>query len=385
MSFNVSGHNIFDIYVGNSKLDKIFVGEDLVYSSGPNYMPLCFEIASASVSTAQISFQRDETMGAVVETCKKYDLSSMVSLYPSYTDPSWLYSFDGNTWVQYEVGTNIVLGGSNSRKVYLKSAVDYTASETAPWNQVRVDTSSKFSTTYYSFLRFCSDAALNVSGVCNSILSDHNKKWNIDLRRCFLGLFAYAPIISAPELPALSLHDYSYGSMFFNCTSLTTPPILPALDLGSYCYSGMFSNCSALNYAPELPALNLASYCYRGMFEDAKVLVPPYLPATELAEHCYDSMFRKTLTSNPGKLTTVPKLLATDNLPAGAYYAMFESNVTSSETSTSTCPYAYRIPYTGTGTADPSAAMEPTSLMFGDSYRTPALNQTFYISVPVQQ
>jgi hypothetical protein len=36
--------------------------------------------------------------------------------------------------------------------------------------------------------------------------------------------------------------------MFYGCTSLTTAPALPATTLSNYCYQSMFRKCSRLNY-----------------------------------------------------------------------------------------------------------------------------------------
>ena len=54
--------------------------------------------------------------------------------------------------------------------------------------------------------------------------------------------------------------------MFQGCTSLTTAPELPATTLADSCYSSMFYVCSSLTQAPALPATTLADYCYYYMF-----------------------------------------------------------------------------------------------------------------------
>ena len=60
--------------------------------------------------------------------------------------------------------------------------------------------------------------------------------------------------------------------MFSNCTSLTTAPSLPATTLANYCYNSMFYDCKSLTTAPALPATTLASNCYNSMFYDCKSL-----------------------------------------------------------------------------------------------------------------
>ena len=56
--------------------------------------------------------------------------------------------------------------------------------------------------------------------------------------------------------------------MFSQCTSLVNVPhnLLPATTLADNCYSSMFYNCSSLVEAPELPAQTLVSNCYSSMF-----------------------------------------------------------------------------------------------------------------------
>ena len=95
------------------------------------------------------------------------------------------------------------------------------------------------------------------------------------------------------ELPATTLANDCYYSMFSGCTSLTAAPALPATTLAKTCYYGMFAGCTSLASAPALPATTLASGCYYNMFKDCSSLTTaPALPATTLASGwCYNSMF----------------------------------------------------------------------------------------------
>ena len=99
-------------------------------------------------------------------------------------------------------------------------------------------------------------------------------------------------LTNAPELPATTLAENCYHSMFQECTSLTTAPELPATTLATSCYSQMFYLCTGLITAPELPATTLASFCYQYMFLGCTSLTTaPTLPATTLASYCYNRMF----------------------------------------------------------------------------------------------
>ena len=67
-------------------------------------------------------------------------------------------------------------------------------------------------------------------------------------------------------LPATTLQESCYHSMFSKCTALTAAPALPATQLAAHCYNSMFNECTALTAAPVLPAKKLVMYCYYAMF-----------------------------------------------------------------------------------------------------------------------
>ena len=141
------------------------------------------------------------------------------------------------------------------------------------------------------------------------------------------GSFAYlfsgcTGLISAENLvlPATTLSDWCYYSMFYECSGLTTPPALPATTLSEWCYSWMFDGCTSLAFAPTLPATTLASHCYSTMFHRcASLTTAPQLPATTLAQACYANMFQDC-----DSLTVAPALPATNLTGAyGCYNLMF--------------------------------------------------------------
>lgn len=113
---------------------------------------------------------------------------------------------------------------------------------------------------------------------------------------CYEGMFyGCTNLTIAPELLATTLAFGCYSYMFWGCTSLTTAPELPATTLARNCYYCMFRDCTSMTTAPELPATTLASSCYNNMFYGCTNLTTaPALPATTLAESCYESMFEGT-------------------------------------------------------------------------------------------
>ena len=136
---------------------------------------------------------------------------------------------------------------------------------------------------------------------------------------CYSNMFyGCTSLTTAPVLPATTLLTYCYSNMFKGCTSLATAPVLPAAKLADYCYNSMFNGCTSLATAPALSATTLASNCYSGMFNGCTSLTTaPVLPATTLANNCYDSMFSGCTT-----LTTAPVLPAT-TLANNCYDSMF--------------------------------------------------------------
>jgi len=138
---------------------------------------------------------------------------------------------------------------------------------------------------------------------------------------CYSSMFQNCTnLTTVPELPATTLAPDCYIGMFYGCTSLTTLPegMLPATELAGSCYNAMFRGCTSLTTAPVLPATTLASGCYSFMFEGCSSLTTaPELPATTLTISCYCGMFQ-----NCTSLTTAPVLLA-ETLLSSSYARMF--------------------------------------------------------------
>ncbi len=62
-------------------------------------------------------------------------------------------------------------------------------------------------------------------------------------------------------LPATTLTDGCYNSMFYECTNLTAAPVLPATTLANGCYGNMFNGCSNLRYIKCLATDITADNC----------------------------------------------------------------------------------------------------------------------------
>lgn len=217
-------------------------------------------------------------------------------------NPSIQYSFDGDSWSDWNETTTITLENTGD-KVY-----------------VRGDNSKGFSFNAKKYTHFGMKGNISSSGSVMSLIAPNESSTEIPNSGCFFKLFSDCKSLTqAPKLPATTLKDSCYYSLFENCENLATVPELPAMTMAKYCYSGMFSGCLNLTKAPELPSLTLAQNCYSSMFTDCKNLeVAPELPATKLDEYCYSTMF-----------TACEKLKKAPDLPAKklvdfCYFFMFE-------------------------------------------------------------
>ena len=222
------------------------------------------------------------------------------------------YSKDKSTWTDNIVDNTaktISIPATNGENVYLKG-----------------DALTWFDEEFYEGLNINSTANIDVSGNIMSLLYGDNFTDKTTLpERCtynFGSLFSgNVNLINAKdlELPATTLENYCYSSMFEGCTSLTTAPALPATTLATYCYTSMFEGCTSLTTAPELPVATLADGCYSSMFlECSSLTTAPELPATTLAQSCYSGMFADCTS-----FTNAPVLHAT-TLADSCYKSMFE-------------------------------------------------------------
>ena len=136
------------------------------------------------------------------------------------------------------------------------------------------------------------DAEVKVYGNIMSLVDETGFATNIKLpaENTFRMLFngnAKLTDASGLLLPATTLADNCYYSMFLGCTSLTTAPELPATTLNSYCYAAMFNGCSSLTTAPELKAETLVGDCYNSMFANCSNLSSVTCLATDIsASYC---------------------------------------------------------------------------------------------------
>jgi len=123
----------------------------------------------------------------------------------------------------------------------------------------------------------------------------------------------------APQILATTVQQEACIYMFYNCTQLTSVPDLHATTLGKQACNMMFYGCSSLLKAPAIPATTVDQESCLMMFYNCTAMTtgPEILPATTLAKSCYNSMF-----SGCSQLAASPVLPAAQ-LAEGCYSNMF--------------------------------------------------------------
>ena len=199
--------------------------------------------------------------------------------------------------------------------------------------------------------------------------------------------------------------QYAFRYMFRGCLALVEGPSFPDSDLPTNCYQYMFDGCSNLQFAPDLPSTEIGYNCYYGMFRDCTSLrIAPNLPATTLKPGCYSYMFSgctalvyaptiSAASVSPANassscrymfegctsLETIPKLLLL-SVPQYCYGNMFYgcSKIKLSATQTDEYNAPYRIPTSGTGTANSTALTQMFANTGGTFTGTPNINTIYY-------
>lgn len=219
------------------------------------------------------------------------------------------YSIDeGLTWSTYTgpvTGVKISFRGDNA--AYCNS------------NYINSDDESRFSCSSGQFLIYG-----NIMSLINSTDYATITTMTAENKNAFRGLFSgitgyiYKHQSKTLILPALTLAEGCYHSMFKNCNLLMFTPELPATELAKECYTEMFYGVRTMREIPELPATTLAESCYKGMFYGTSANIVPELPAITLAEKCYEQMFESS------GIRTAPNLPATI-LAKRCYKNMFKN------------------------------------------------------------
>lgn len=164
------------------------------------------------------------------------------------TEVALEYSIDGGKYWTEWIETNNVrtLTLNAGEKVYIR-------------NKSATQTGFSTGNDYYTF---AFTDTIEAHGNTNSLLCKNAETVTYLSPACFVTLFyGCTSLITAPNLPTVTIAPYCYYQMFYACTSLVVAPELPAVILASYCYYDMFHNCTQLQEVHTMMTDISASNC----------------------------------------------------------------------------------------------------------------------------
>lgn len=220
--------SIDKIYVETTEIPKVYLGNTVVYEeSGP--APVLDYLRFIVKSDGVINWKWTESSSAAKTI--EYSLNSGIT-WSSITSTSEGVSINVSS------GDTVLFRGNNSQL------------------GIGQNQASTFSGTTCEF---------DVEGNVMSLLYGDNfsDQTTLESGFTFHRLFFYCTGLTSAEnliLPATTLSESCYRTMFQGCTSLVSAPELPAYTLVEQCYQYMFYGCSSLNYikclATDLSAPN---------------------------------------------------------------------------------------------------------------------------------
>ena len=208
-------------------------------------------------------------------TAARADSSVALTVIGSPAAVSLQCSRDRLQWTAYTVGDVIRLPNCGDR-VWLRG-------DNATFG---VDASNSY--------RFAMTGLISASGNTMSLLDSTCQATETRGSYCFTGLFmSCASLISPPLLPATTLTQNCYVSMFRECPNLRTAVrSLPATKTTTGCYNRMYQDCPSLLTASDMAATSSASNCFRYMYRNCAALAKgPAIRLRPQSERACQEMF----------------------------------------------------------------------------------------------
>ena len=256
---------------GNSYTYQLTVGKNKVSVSG-------ITVKDWTGGTITDNGKTEECPTPYVTFTAKGEQKFKMTTEGGYTISGLQYSVNNGKWENVVVDKEVTFGGTNGDLHLRGTNINGTASGWYAYSTITF-TEANVNVACTGDIRTLLDWRIY------NIVETNNARFGYLFKDC-------AVLTSAPELPATTLADFCYHSMFDGCTSLTAAPELPATTLAGNCYNSMFLGCTSLTAAPKLPATKLAGDCYLYMFYGCTSLTSaPKLSATKLDDHCYYGMF----------------------------------------------------------------------------------------------
>lgn len=214
MGINLGSTPIADLKLGETQVDKVYLGNELVWQNTPT----------------------PSTIRALKFECDSSQSLGIIADYIGSLTPNFEYSTDGTHWAQWNdltmslpfgEGTPLYVRGMNTVIANGTNYVTFTFLQSD--NKVRC----------YGNVMHLFDYTQDLS----EFPADPNSHGIAYLFRSCVALEI------PPSLPATSLLQHAYDSTFSGCTSLVAIPYLPATVLGEQCYQNMFNGCSQIKMA----------------------------------------------------------------------------------------------------------------------------------------
>ena len=205
MGINLGSTPIADLKLGETQVDKVYLGNELVWQNTPT----------------------PSTIRALKFECDSSQSLGIKADYIGSLTPNFEYSTDGTHWTQWNDLTMTLPFGEGT-PLYIRG----------------MNTVIAIATNHVKFTFSQSDNKVRCYG-------------NV------MHLFDYTQDLS--EFPA-DPNSYGIAYLFSECVALEIPPSLPATSLLQHAYDSTFSGCTSLVAIPYLPATVLGSQCYRYMF-----------------------------------------------------------------------------------------------------------------------
>lgn len=226
----------------------------------------------------QVSYDNGITWSDTLETVPS---GSPIATYSTLADcEAHDYSLDYLTFVAQESGrfsftpryNNVISYSLDSGTTWTEgSVVTVSSGDVVMWKGEM----EPFPNNFLGIGLFSSNGRFIAQGNIMSLLYGDNFDGQTDLTGkvgAFMNIFqdCGSNLTSAENLilPATTLEQYCYYSMFSGCTSITTAPVLSASTMVSYCYAQMFKGCTSLTSITCLAYSMSGSNCTKNWVSD---------------------------------------------------------------------------------------------------------------------
>ena len=347
----IGTNKIGKVYLGTTEIAKMYLGSDLVYQNAPpNYFwteaistgTFTLTIPS-SVTVAMLSYVSYSTDGGTTWTKTDNSSSAVTITTPSISAGNkvlwkgegsrYASSYSGSNYSYFSGSADYNIGGDIA-SLFTGDACSLStvSSETAMFGLFKSNSHLiNAEDLILSPTKIATRCCQNMFDGCSNLLTAPTLCFEeVGNYACYSMFGSCSKLVVAPSISITKLGGNSCQNMFNGCSSLETPPSeLPATSLANSCYYSMFRNCAKLTSVPDIKATtynnNTTQWC-REMFYGCKLIeTAPVLHITKLASNAYYRMFY-----NCNKLAYI-KMMATDISASNCLY-QWVSSVASSGT-----------------------------------------------------